>query len=235
MPAGADEKGKADDPYSTFSARPDPARTAAARAAAAVPVSAASLAGPHGGRITGRPPLAIEVVYLAQEIRVYLYGLNRHPESARDVQGEIALRRRDNERTYTARLHYVAPSAGSPAQDYLAVQANLRDVKDAEMTSTIRLKNLTPERPEATFTQIVALSKIPAQVTPVEIRPDDLPDVTSQAKCPVTGAALDSMEGLVKVLIGRRPLYLCCNACVGLVQRSPESYLEIAGKDGRIE
>lgn len=43
--------------------------------------------------------------------------------------------------------------------------------------------------------------------------------------CPVTGAALDSMGGPVKVLVGGQPLCLCSKGCLGKVQSAPEAYL----------
>jgi hypothetical protein len=187
--------------------------------------------GPHGGQMTTTASAAIEVVYQPQEIRVYLYGpVSRRPQSARVVEGEVGLRRGNSSRTFTATLQYVAPPPGSSEQDYLAVAAKLGDVNEGEMRATFTLKNLPMEPSTATFGQSVAISKPKPQVTLAALEQSDQAGIARQKVCPVTGAALGSMGGPVKVLVGGQPVYLCCKGCVGKVQSAPESYLPKAAQ-----
>ncbi len=190
---------------------------------------------PHGGQLTTAKPLTFEVVYLPQEIRVYLYGRWPQPETVKDVTGEVSLQRPYEERTTRAALRYVAQPAGQ--QDYLAAPVDLSRVKDGELTATIKLANLPLEnRPGITFGQSVAVSKAKPQVTLAALGQSDQAGIARQRVCPVTGAALDSMGGPVKVLVGGQPLYLCCKGCLGKVQSDPEAYLAKAtGQTSRVQ
>jgi YHS domain-containing protein len=185
--------------------------------------------------MTAMAPLAFEVVYHPQEIRVYIYGPGQQPQSARDVEGEVGLRRQTSSRTFTATLQYVAPPPGSSEQDYLAVKAKLSGVQDGEMLSTFTLKNLPLQRPTATFGQPVAVSKPKPQVTLAALDQGDEAGIARQRVCPVTGAALDSMGSPVKVLVGGQALYLCCKGCLAKVQSAPEAYLRKASQVGQVQ
>jgi len=186
--------------------------------------------GPHGGRMTTMAPLTFEVVYQPQEIRVYVYGPGQQPQSARHAKGQIVIRVRSDSRTSRVALQYVAPPRGSSEQDYLAAAVDLSGVKDGDMTATFKLENLPLQRSAATFGQPVALSKAKVSVTLAALGPADQAGIARQRVCPVTGAALDSMGGPVKVLVGGQPLYLCCKGCLGKVQSDPVAYLQKANQ-----
>ncbi|MEL7335940.1 MAG: hypothetical protein AAFN70_07030 [Planctomycetota bacterium] len=49
--------------------------------------------------------------------------------------------------------------------------------------------------------------------------------VAKQAKCPVMDESLGSMGQPIKLLVGGKPLFLCCKACIKKVQAQPEKYL----------
>ena len=53
---------------------------------------------PHGGQLTTAASSTFEVVYLPEEIRVYLYSRLPQPQSAKDVTGEVSLKRRNDPR-----------------------------------------------------------------------------------------------------------------------------------------
>ncbi len=71
---------------------------------------------PHNGQVTRFMFFHFEVVYQPQETRVYLYGPGESPTSAKDVQGQLALRARGSEQVDRYPLHHVAPPAGSREQ-----------------------------------------------------------------------------------------------------------------------
>ncbi len=184
---------------------------------------------PHGGQLTTANPMTFEVVFLPQEICVYLYGRLPQPASAKDVTGEVSLQLRNEQRATRVALRYVAQRAG--AQGYLSAPVDLRRVKDGDLRATIKLANLPLQnRPGITFTQAVVLSKAKPQVTLAALDQSDQAGIAGQRVCPVTGAALDSMGGPVKVLVGGQPLYLCCKGCLGKVQSAPEAYLRKASQ-----
>ena len=46
-----------------------------------------------------------------------------------------------------------------------------------------------------------------------------------QKVCPVGGEALGSMGTPVKMMVGDRAVFLCCEGCRGAVEKDPEKYL----------
>ncbi len=179
---------------------------------------------PHGGRISVAGPLRFEVVYLPQEIRVYLYDASNRPISARGAAGQVAMTVQGNEKVYRYPLAHVATGAGSRIQDYLAATVNVSRIKDGDMTVAFELTNL-PRRdlPRARFTQTFALSKIP--VTLAALNEADRAGIARQKVCPVMGGRLGGMGTPVKVLLGDQPIYLCCKGCLGKIQKNPAAYL----------
>jgi Cu(I)/Ag(I) efflux system membrane fusion protein len=60
---------------------------------------------------------------------------------------------------------------------------------------------------------------------------DQLPEADRQAAraqrvCPITRAALGSMGVPVKIMLGDRPVFLCCQGCVGKAKRNPDETLK---------
>ncbi len=53
----------------------------------------------------------------------------------------------------------------------------------------------------------------------------DAPLIAKQARCPVMDESLGSMGQPIKLLVGGKPLYLCCKGCIKKVQAEPEKYL----------
>lgn len=184
-------------------------------------------AAPHGGQLTTLKPLTFEVVFQPQEIRVYLFNPFPQPANSKELKGEISLQPRGGKRATRLTLRHVAPSKGEP--DYLSVPADLSRVKEGELTATIKLDNVPlPSQSTATLTHPVVLSKSRLSVVVAELDASDQELVARQRVCPVTGAALDSMGGPVKVLVGGKPLYLCCKGCLGKVKSDPEKILQKA-------
>ena len=48
-----------------------------------------------------------------------------------------------------------------------------------------------------------------------------------QKNCPVGGEPLGSMGTPVKMMVGDRAVFLCCEGCRGAVEKDPEKYLAI--------
>ena len=81
----------------------------------------------------------------------------------------------------------------------------------------------------------MVVSKAKPQLTLVAFDQSDQAGIARQRVCPVTGAALGSMGGPIKVLVGGQPLYLCCKGCLGKVQSDPEAYLRKAGHVSQVQ
>ncbi len=181
----------------------------------------------HGGQMTAKVHHRFEVVYLTKETRVYLYGSEGRPLSARSVQGEVAMRVRGSDRTFRFPLKHVALPAGSTDQDYLPAVVDVSRIRDGDMAVGFELSNL-PNRREAgaTFNQTFALSKRPPQVRVATLTEADRAGVARQQVCAVSGGKLGSMGTPVKVLVGDKPVYLCSQGCLGKVQQNPEFYVK---------
>lgn len=63
---------------------------------------------------------------------------------------------------------------------------------------------------------------------------DDLALITKQAKCPVMDEPLGSMGQPVKLLVGGKPVFLCCKGCVKKVQADPAKYLAVVYGDNPV-
>lgn len=191
-------------------------------------------AAPHDGQLTTAPPMSFEVVYLPQEIRVYLYGQMPSPASAKDVTGEVSLQRPYDDRATRVALRYVAQPAGQ--QDYLSAPVDISKVKDGELNATVKLANLPlANHPGITFAQSVVVSKAKPQMALSALDQRDQAGIARQRVCPVTGAALGSMGEPIKVLVGAQPLYLCCKGCLGKVQSDPQAYLRKASQVSQVQ
>lgn len=53
----------------------------------------------------------------------------------------------------------------------------------------------------------------------------DKPLIAKQAKCPVMDEPLGSMGGPIKVMVGDKPIFLCCKGCIKKVQAEPAKYV----------
>ena len=169
---------------------------------------------PHGGQISATPSYNVEVVYRPKETRVYLYEPSMRPLSARGAEGQVSMKVRGHEKIFSYPLEYVALAAGSKDQDFLVANVNVSRVRDGSMTVTFELAGLpNSKQSRATFTQKFALSRIPLTVTVAALTKADQSGVARQKVCPVMGTKLGGHGTPVKVLIGERPVYLCCKGC----------------------
>jgi YHS domain-containing protein len=53
----------------------------------------------------------------------------------------------------------------------------------------------------------------------------DAPLIAKQGKCPVMDESLGSMGQPIKVMIGDKPIFLCCKGCIKKIQAEPAKYL----------
>ncbi len=177
---------------------------------------------PHGGTFLETGSHRLEVVYLSRETRVYLYGKSMEPLSTLALRGEMSPQTRgDGSPQHIALQH--APPSGPKDQDYLAAAIDVTGLPD-ETPIAFRFENL-PDRKhsKAEFTPIFYQSEIRPHVARVSFVQADREGLALQQTCPVTGARLGSMGAPVKVLVGERPLYLCCAGCIEQVKETAGS------------
>lgn len=206
---------------------------------------------PHGGQLSRTIWYYFEVVYGAQEARVYLYDMFRTPASLRAAQGHVFMRVRSNGGQYHYPLQYVPVEDG---HDYLVARVDLTHVRDRDMdvyfdlsglpnadAPTARIANVFMRPTVGGASHIVAktsptsqqfLSPVPTntqhhvpQVLVTESTVADDAAILAQGICPVMNQPLGSHGRPTKIVIDGQALFVCCTGCVNKVKSSPELYL----------
>ncbi|MHC4398940.1 MAG: hypothetical protein ACYTG0_04600 [Planctomycetota bacterium] len=179
---------------------------------------------PHGGQVHATKFQYFEAVYLPRETRVYLYGADQRPMSARKVQGQIAMQVRGYEKTYRYPLKYIA--GGTGGQECLSAAVDVSRVRDGDMTVSFHLASLPyQQEPQVAFSQTFALTQARPTVTVARLAESDRPAIAKQRVCPVSGGQLGTMGTPVKLLVGNQPIYLCCQGCIGKVRANPKKFV----------
>ena len=179
---------------------------------------------PHGGLYLETGSHVLEVVYLPQETRVYLYGLHGdslRPLSTLNLRGQMSPQIPGDSHLRQIPLQHVPP-VGPQEQDYLTAAVDVTQLPD-ETPITFRFENFPDQRDSnAEFNPTFSRFRIRPYVARVSFVRADREGFLAQQTCPVTGARLGSMGAPVKVLVGERPLYLCCAGCIENVKESSD-------------
>ncbi len=206
-----------------------------APAQAPMPSMDASQAGPHGGQLSILKKHRAEVVFTPKETRVYLYTAAGEPLAVRGVQGTVAMKILGIQKIYRYALQ-----EGADARDksFLLVQVDASRLRDGDMEATFQLTGLPmQDEPQAVFSQTFVLAQpaisaqpMPAGVRQVATTQADLPRIAKQKICPITKGPLDSMGGPIKLMIGDKPLFVCCEGCIDQVKSNPAMYLAMLNR-----
>ena len=147
---------------------------------------------PHGGLFLEAETHRLEVVYLPQETRVYLFGKSMEPLSTHTLRGDMSLYIQGESSPRRTPLQY-APPRSPKDQDYLVAAADMGRLPN-ETPVNFRFDNLPDRRhPRAEFTPIFAQSHIRPFVAQASFVQADREGFVGQQVCPVTGARLGSM------------------------------------------
>ena len=184
--------------------------------------SAIARSPPHDGQVSSLKLQHVEVVYEPQGIRVYLYDARGTPLSAEKVAGNVALQVRSTAQEARIPLQYVAAAPGG--LDFLATAIDLSNIQDGDMLATFDLRNLPfVDESQVRISQVFALSKGTISVTQFPLSEADREAVLQQELCPVTQTAFDHGPP-IKLLVGGKAMYVCCDGCIGDVKKNPEQY-----------
>ncbi|NOY40609.1 MAG: hypothetical protein GXP26_02060 [Planctomycetes bacterium] len=204
-------------------------------AQAPMPSMGASQTGPHGGQLSILKKHQAEVVFTAKETRVYLYTATGEPLAARGVQGTVAMKILGIEKIYRYAFQEASDARN---KSFLVVQVDASRLRDGDMEATFQLTGLPmQDEPRAGFSQTFALAQsaastqpMPSGVRQVATTQADLPLIAKQKTCPITKGPLDSMGGPVKLMIGDKPLFVCCAGCIDQVKSNPAMYLAMLNR-----
>ena len=179
--------------------------------------------GHHGGQVAKTKNFCLEVVYQPKEARIYLYDHAFKHLSMRGVSGQASMQIRGNDKAYRFPAKFVA-GKNREDHDYLAVFADVSGIRDGDMQVTMHLENLpAPSERTAHFVQTFAISK--PKVSLAQLTEADRAGIGRQQVCPVMGTKLGSHGTPIKMMVGDKPLYLCCKGCIQKVEANPQAYL----------
>lgn len=178
----------------------------------------------HGGKVSATRNYQFEVAFYPKETRIYLNNVNGQPLSAKGVSGEAIMQVRGVARQYRYPVQYLPQQPGSTDQDYLIVQVDTSQLRDGDMQATFDLRNLPDQQePAAKFVRTFALSHPPLTVVVARLTEADGEGIKRQGTCPVSHDSFDHGDP-VKLMIGDRALYVCCEDCIDAVKQHPDVY-----------
>lgn len=183
---------------------------------------------PHGGQVSATGLYLIEVVYLKQETRVYLFASDGTPLSTKRIRGGLQMEVRGNPRPYRYALQSVHRGEPSATQEFLVAQVDVSRIRDGDMRVTLELDGLPlRQEPRTGVVQMFALSHPRTEVTVVEFMAADHDAAARQGTCPVMNTPFDHAQP-IKLMVGDHPLFVCCADCVQAVADEPERFLQPA-------
>lgn len=180
----------------------------------------------HGGQITATKHHYFEVVYTPSEARLYVYNASQLGINARYLKGDVVMTVRSSGQSGRFPLQVVAQQAFTGDLGYLAAKVDVSQVQDGDMEVQFEVHQLPSEEPRVSFTQDFFLTRPPLPVRRENLFAADQQPVIQQSVCPVTETRLGEHDDPIKLVIGDRPVYVCCEGCVQQVQNDPRGYVQ---------
>ncbi|WP_235935352.1 hypothetical protein [Candidatus Laterigemmans baculatus] len=197
----------------------------------------AAARGPHGGRIHQTGGVQIETVVAPGGLLVFGYDRQGQPISLSQGRGIASLQIEGGAKRY--RYDLLPDGRGA-----LAVAVDLSKIAGRQVELNYQFVGLTaasgppiglsevsivPESPQqraaaAAARQAMQQASERLQVVVAKATPADAKLIARQATCPVMDEPLGSMGGPVKLVVGDRPIFLCCKGCIKKVQSEPAKY-----------
>lgn len=181
---------------------------------------------PHGGEYITTEANVYEIVFMPMQTRVYCYDKTVKPLSARDVHVQMSMQVPNEIAIRRLGFQYVALPPGTAEQDYVAAGFEIARLNEGETPITVEFSQLADRHhPTASFAPLFSKSKVRPYVAQVLVTAADRGAIVQQRVCPVSGDALGSRGRVIKLFVGEYPLYVCCEACMAAVERTPERFL----------
>ncbi len=187
--------------------------------------------GPHGGTLSKSGDQAFEVVFAATSIRVYPLTTDLKPIDTTRLSGSVTFYHSNvPDKPWFERPLAVAAVSGQ-APDSLDLSLDMSSVPATGVKLVVSIAGFPdPKAPKATITVPYAPAVAPAPATLVYSAATraDGPAIAAQRVCKVSGKPLGSMGGPIKVSLGSRSTFICCQSCLNRVAANPDAYLPAA-------
>lgn len=167
--------------------------------------------GPHGGKLHQAGGLQIEAVVAHSGLQVFVYDREGQPASVAPARGVASILVEGGAKRY--RYDLLPDNRGA-----LAVAVNLAKIAGRQIEMNFQLVGFAPSgSTPIAFSEVTMVPESQQQLTAAAI--------ARQKSCPVSGKPLGSMGGPIKVMVGDKPIFLCCKGCIKKVQAEPAQYL----------
>jgi hypothetical protein len=177
---------------------------------------------PHAGDYVSNETNYYEIVYMPLQTRIYVYDKKFRPMSAQEARAQMTLRLGMQASQQKLPFQFVSQPAGASDQDYLAANIDLRPLQGKAVSVTLELSY---NAETSVMSPYYAHFDIRPYVAKALVTPADDEPISRQAKCPVTGAPLDSRGHVVKVYVAEFPLFLSSEDCIAAVKQNPQRFV----------
>jgi hypothetical protein len=167
--------------------------------------------GPHGGSLRQIDGVQLETVVSQGGIHTFVFDRDGRPVSVDHGRGAASLRVAG----YPKRYRYDLSPDGRGG---LTAPVDLSAIAGQQIEIDIQLVGIPGTKGRTVTLQEVA--SVPASEQQLAAAA-----IARQKICPVSGKPLGSMGDPIKVMIGDKPIFLCCRGCFKKVQANPARYL----------
>jgi hypothetical protein len=179
----------------------------------------------HGGTVKMTKEYHIEAVFTTDGVKLYPRTHGDEPLDTSKVTATATFYHPNSPKPWFEQK--LAPAAAKPGTvpSSLDASVGLSKVPASGAKVAFKIGGL-PEaaEPEATFTVPFVLTA-PAVMLFTKATKADEAAIAAQKTCKVSGQPLGSMGTPIKVSLGERSTYLCCQNCLKKVQAEPDKYL----------
>jgi len=179
----------------------------------------------RGGTVVMSKAHHFEVVFARDGLKVYPLAPADTPAAIARLTGTATLTIPGAPKPFAYALKPMPEAPGRPPAA-LGVAVDLGRVPVRGTTVAIRVAGLAdPAEPTAAFTVPFAPGGGAPGIAVAPATKADEPAIAAQKTCKVSGEALDSMGGPLKVTLGGRSTYVCCQSCVKEIRANPAKFL----------
>ena len=171
----------------------------------------ATHAGPHGGSLKQIGNLQIETLVSQGGLQMFVFDHDGQPVPVDQGRGAISVHVEGNGKRY--RYDLLPDGKGS-----LTARVNLSQIAGRQIEVNVQLVGV-----KASGGNVVSFNEV--ATVPASEKQLVATAIARQKICPVSRKPLGSMGTPVKVVVGDKPIYLCCKGCIKKVQAEPAKYL----------
>lgn len=163
----------------------------------------------------------VETIITQAGIQLYVFDRDCQPLAIKQARGSATLR----VEKFAKRYRYDLLPDGKGG---LTAPVNLSKIAGRQIEVAVQLVGIGPQAGRISFNEVAAVPRhARPQVTVDSATQADAALIARQKNCPVMDEPLGSMGNPIKVMVGDKPIFLCCKGCVKEIRAEPTKYLEM--------